>query len=117
VLIGNLIRNAFSYTDEGTVRIHISDRALTIEDSGVGMPSQEVEQVFKPFFRGGSKARGGHGVGLTIVKRLSDRFGWPIRLESTVGVGTRVVVDFPGATCTDLETDDGIPSPVDQGAT
>ena len=116
VLIGNLIRNAFSYTDEGTVKIHISGNALAIEDSGVGMQSEEVGQVFKPFFRGGSRARGGHGVGLTIVKRLSDRFGWPIRLDSTVGVGTRVVVEFLDATCTEIEPDDGMPSSIGQNA-
>jgi signal transduction histidine kinase len=116
VLVGNLIRNAFSYTDEGTVRVHISDNALTIEDSGVGMPSEEVEQAFKPFFRGGTTARGGHGVGLTIVKRLSDRFGWPIRLESTVGVGTRVVVEFPEATRSDKEPDNDIPSSIGQSS-
>jgi signal transduction histidine kinase len=116
VLVGNLIRNACSYTDEGTVRIHISGNSLTIEDSGIGMPSEEVEQVFNPFFRGGSKARGGHGVGLTIVKRLSDRFGWPIRLDSTVGVGTRVVVEFPDATCTELEPADSMSSPLGHSA-
>ena len=65
------------------------------------MPDDEVEQVFEPFFRGGARARGGHGVGLTIVKRLSDRFGWPIHLDSTLGVGTRVVVEFPDGTCAD----------------
>jgi len=116
VLIGNLIRNAFSYTDEGSVRIHISRDALTIEDSGVGMPGEEVEQAFEPFYRGGARARGGHGVGLTIVKRLSDRFGWPIRLESHVGVGTRVIVEFPDATCTELESDDGMPRSVGESA-
>ena len=33
-------------------------------------------------------------MGLTIVRRLSDRFGWPIRIDSELGVGTRVVIDF-----------------------
>lgn len=113
VLIGNLIRNAFSYTDEGTVALRVSGKELTIEDSGVGMPGEEVERVFQPFFRGGARARGGHGVGLTIVKRLSDRFGWPVRLDSTLGVGTRVVVEFPDGvieapeTVTDVSDESG----------
>ena len=104
VLIGNIIRNAFSYTDTGTVRLHVGRNAVTIEDSGVGIPDEKVEQVFKPFVRGDTKNRGGHGVGLTIVKRLSDRFGWPVHFHSAVGVGTRVVVEFPDATCSDLES-------------
>jgi signal transduction histidine kinase len=102
VLIGNLIRNAFSYTDEGVVEIHVGEGFVRIEDSGVGMPSQDVEQVFKPFFRGQSRRRGGFGVGLTIVKRLSDRFNWPVSIESKPDVGTKVVVEFPGASSTPL---------------
>ena len=45
--------------------------------------------------RGESAQRGGHGVGLAIVRRLSDRFGWPVHIESQQGVGTRVEITFP----------------------
>ncbi len=95
VLIGNLIRNAFSYTDEGRVHIHVGNGYLVIEDSGVGIPEQDMERVFKPFFRGGARRRGGYGVGLTIVKQLSDRFHWPVHIESKPEVGTKVTVRFP----------------------
>ena len=97
VLIGNLLRNAFSYTDAGTVTVHIGAGELIIEDSGVGIPQQQVENIFRPFFRGNTRRRGGHGVGLTIVKRLSDRFHWPVRIDSQPDVGTRVLVQFPEA--------------------
>jgi signal transduction histidine kinase len=103
VLIGNLIRNAFSYTDQGTVEIHVGEGCVRIEDSGVGMPKQDVEQVFKPFFQGQSRRRGGFGVGLTIVKRLSERFNWPVSIDSKPEVGTKVVVEFPGAASTSLQ--------------
>lgn len=95
VMIGNLIRNAFSYTDEGNVNITISNNELIIEDSGVGIAKEEVEQMFKPFKRGNNKQRGGYGVGLTIVKMLSERFHWPIDIHSQLGSGTRVKVSFP----------------------
>ncbi|MDX1528877.1 MAG: HAMP domain-containing sensor histidine kinase [Gammaproteobacteria bacterium] len=101
VLFGNLIRNAFDYTDSGTVVVRISPGSVSIEDSGRGMPGEEVERVFEPFYRGGTRQRGGHGVGLTIVKRLSDRFGWPVHVSSEIGVGTRVQVDFPESRCED----------------
>ncbi len=97
VLIGNLIRNAFSYTDEGRVTVHIGDGYVRIEDSGIGIPRQEVEKVFKPFHQGHSQRRGGFGVGLTIVRRLSERFNWPVNIESQPEIGTRVTVQFPGA--------------------
>jgi signal transduction histidine kinase len=47
--------------------------------------------------RGETARRGGHGLGLTIVRRLSDRFGWPVTIDSSPGVGTRVEIRFPGA--------------------
>lgn len=95
VLIGNIIRNAFSYTDEGEVSIRIEGTALIIEDSGIGIPDQQMNTLFRPFQRGKHKQRGGYGVGLTIVKMLSDRFNWPIRIESEPGRGTRVTIEFP----------------------
>jgi len=61
------------------------------------MAAERIEEMFRPFVRGEGNRRGGHGVGLTIVRRLSDRFGWPIHVESTSGVGTTVEIDFPGA--------------------
>ena len=98
-LIGNLLRNAFSYTDAGLISVHIRPNQVVIEDSGVGMDAQGVEQAFEPFFRGQPSRRGGHGVGLTIVRRFSDRFHWPVSIESKPGVGTRVRVEFPDAEC------------------
>lgn len=96
VIFGNLIRNAMSYTDEGQVEITIDKDRVRIADSGIGMPQQEIKQVFEPFYRSGDSRRGGHGVGLTIVKNLSSRFGWPVEIESQPRVGTTVTVRFPG---------------------
>lgn len=97
VLIGNLLRNAFSYTDEGKVDITIDDHRIVIDDSGIGISDEQMKQVFKPFFSHEGKQRGGHGVGLTIVKLLSDRFKWPVTIDSELDVGTRVTVTFPDA--------------------
>lgn len=102
ILIGNVLRNALSYTDAGRVSVTIGRRQLVIEDSGIGMDPQQVEQAFKPYFRGEPQRRGGHGVGLTIVKRLSDRFEWPVEITSEPGVGTRVTIRFPKAQCEPL---------------
>ncbi len=99
VMLGNLIRNAFDYTDSGSVTVQISPGSVSVEDSGRGMPGEDVERVFEPFYRGEARQRGGHGVGLTIVKRLSDRFGWPVHVSSEIGVGTRVLVEFPDSRC------------------
>jgi signal transduction histidine kinase len=59
------------------------------------MTAEELKRAFDPFFRGGESRPGGQGVGLTIVHRLADRFGWSVRLESEHGVGTRATIHFP----------------------
>ena len=94
ILIGNLIRNAFNYTSEGAVNIFIDDGFVVVQDTGVGMNEQQVEQIYKPFFRAGTRPLGGYGVGLTIVKRISSRFNWPIEINSKEGRGTSVTVKF-----------------------
>jgi len=97
ILLGNLLRNAFSYTDAGQVVVEIGAGKVTIRDTGVGIAHDRIEDMFRPFVRGEDNRRGGHGVGLTIVRRLSDRFGWPVNIVSEPGVGTTVEITFPGA--------------------
>jgi signal transduction histidine kinase len=97
VLVGNLLRNACNHTSAGRVVVRVLADELIIEDTGEGMTPEELERVFEPFYRGGDRSTGGHGIGLSIVGRLSQRFGWPVRLESEKGVGTRAHVSFPMA--------------------
>jgi signal transduction histidine kinase len=98
-VIGNLLRNAYAYTDNGRIRVFIRPHRLIIEDSGVGMSERELEEAFQPFFRADPQRPGGHGVGLTIVRRFSDRYQWPVEIHSREGGGTRVEVGFPAAAC------------------
>ena len=97
ILLGNLLRNAFSYTDAGQVTVEIGAGKVSIRDTGVGIAAEKIEEMFRPFVRGEGNRRGGHGVGLTIVRRLSDRFGWPVNIASDPGVGTTVEISFPGS--------------------
>jgi signal transduction histidine kinase len=97
ILLGNLLRNAFSYTDTGQVVVEIGAGTVSIRDTGVGLATEKIEEMFRPFVRGEDTRRGGHGVGLTIVRRLSDRFGWPVNIVSEPGVGTTVKITFPNA--------------------
>jgi signal transduction histidine kinase len=97
VLLGNLLRNAFSYTDAGEVTVDVGAGSVVIRDTGVGIAPEQLDAMYQPFVRGDTGRRGGHGVGLTIVRRLSDRFGWPVTIDSGPGVGTRVEIRFPDA--------------------
>jgi signal transduction histidine kinase len=104
VLLGNLLRNAFSYTDAGEVTVDVGAETVMIRDTGMGIAPGQVDAMYQPFVRGDTGRRGGHGVGLTIVRRLSDRFGWPVTIESSPGVGTCVVIRFPAARSEPLVT-------------
>lgn len=95
VLLGNLIRNAILYTEQGSVMIRVKGRDVVIEDSGEGMSEQQVDNMFQPFKRGNGINTSGFGIGLTIVKRLSDRFHWSVEVESNPGHGTRFQISFP----------------------
>jgi len=97
VLVGNLLRNAVQYTGDGRIEVRLQGDTLSIADTGVGIPREQLGEVFRPFVRAGRADRPGHGVGLSIVKRLCDRFGWSVRIESTPEIGTHVEVRFPGA--------------------
>ena len=96
VLLGNLIRNAILYTDQGQIDIEIDDGQLTITDSGPGIPEARLDSIFEPFHRASENASG-YGIGLTIVKRLCDRFGWRIEVSSEAQRGTRFRLLFTPA--------------------
>ncbi|AVP96972.1 two-component sensor histidine kinase [Ahniella affigens] len=95
IILTNLLGNACQYTDHGSIRVTVDREGVQIADSGCGMSADVLQRVFDPFFRGGDGSKPGHGVGLTIVRRLSDRFHWPIKLSSEPGVGTTARLCLP----------------------
>lgn len=96
-MVANLIRNACLYTEAGEVQVMIGGDFVRVRDSGIGMSEEDLAQAFQPYHRARHSVRGGHGVGLTLVRRLSDRFGWPVELDSLLGVGTTATIHFPNA--------------------
>ncbi len=92
ILVANLVRNAFSYTSTGTVSIVQDLQSLTVSDTGKGIPAHLIDQVFIRHFR--DMHSKGAGIGLSLVKRICDRYGWHIHLESQEGLGTRMTVVF-----------------------
>ncbi len=96
VVINNLLRNACSYTDHGRIEVVLEQDRLSVRDSGIGMSAEAVARAFEPFYRADPEQPKGTGLGLSIVKRLCDRFGWKIEVESEPGQGTKVTVRFLG---------------------
>jgi len=97
IVLGNVIRNAVLYTNEGSVVITITEDSVSVKDTGIGMCEQQIKRIFQPYYRANRDdeiQRSGYGVGLTIVKRLSDRFNWDVNVQSEVGVGTTFSLKF-----------------------
>jgi signal transduction histidine kinase len=90
----NIFHNAIRYTDEEagitfTVNMVDNEIHLIIRDTGKGIPGEEIEHIFDPFFRGKTLHKSkGFGLGLSIVKSIFTAHGWDIRVSSTPGEGT-----------------------------
>jgi signal transduction histidine kinase len=95
IAVGNLLCNAFQYTERGTVHIRLAEGQLVIEDSGVGIPHTVRSRLFERFVRGAHNHQAGTGLGLSIVKRVIDHLTWGIRLETRAEGGSRFILSFP----------------------
>ena len=98
-MIFNLIDNAVKYNREnGNIDIVLSGKALTVSDTGIGIPKESIPRIFERFYRvdkSRSRAGGGTGLGLSIVKHVADHHGASVSVKSTVNVGTDITVEFP----------------------
>ena len=94
IVISNLIRNAFAYTLSGKVTIRLDGQGLTVSDTGSGISGEEIGKVFERLYKGADSA--GTGIGLSLVKRICDRYGWKTEILSSLGKGTTVKLSFSG---------------------
>jgi signal transduction histidine kinase len=92
VVVSNLLRNACSYTDEGRIDVDVLDDRVVVRDTGIGMSAEALGRAFEPFYRAEPTRPQGTGLGLSIVRRLCDRFGWKVTLDSEPGRGTQAAV-------------------------
>lgn len=95
IVIGNLIRNACHYTDHGRIEVVVGKNRIQVMDTGIGMSEEQLGKVFELFYRGESGNQSGKGIGMSLVKRFCDRFGWTITLDSEPGKGTVATVLLP----------------------
>ena len=97
-LIYNLIDNAIKYNrDNGNIEIIVSDKTITVADTGIGIPQESIPRIFERFYRADksrSRAKGGTGLGLSIVRHIAQHHGAEISVDSTVNVGTKISVAF-----------------------
>lgn len=104
-IVGNLIKNAISYTPKGGhVRVTVESAPnnqveFIVQDSGIGIERKDLFRIFEPFYRADpsrTRGEGGSGLGLTIVSELTKLHQGKITIRSAVGRGTTVSILFPG---------------------
>lgn len=101
-IIGNLLNNAIQYTPSGgTVTVTAStgqeEFCLSVRDTGPGIPPEEHERVFLPFYRGGQgrRLKQGMGLGLSIARDLAIAHGGRLELDSAPGTGSTFTLSIP----------------------
>jgi len=71
---------------------------VIVRDAGKGIPDDQLERVFRPFYRleaSRSQATGGTGLGLAIVRQLAESNGWKVRLKNRAAGGLEAVLEMP----------------------
>ncbi len=101
-VVFNLLSNAFKYTLEGKITLELNARdgqiELSVSDTGVGIPAQELPHMFERFHRvqnSAGRTYEGTGIGLSLIKELVGLHGGAIDVESTEGVGSRFITKIP----------------------
>ncbi|MET0261671.1 MAG: ATP-binding protein [Rariglobus sp.] len=133
-ILSNLVGNAIKFTERGGITISVAaapeeilpggtNRAVrlqfSVRDTGIGIPADKIGQLFRPFSQVDTSAkrrRGGTGLGLIIAKRLSERMGGAISVESRVGEGSvfyfSILADYEmGQTASPFATADRVKTP------
>ena len=113
----NLIDNAIKHAPPGsTVRVTCEPAnghvRLAVEDEGAGIPPEDRQRIFEPFYRRGSELRRetqGIGIGLAIVRHVAEAHHGVVRVESEPGRGSRFILEFPR-----LDAPPARPSPSDE---
>lgn len=97
-IFGNLVRNAIKYNkDGGSITVTLNRQYLSVKDTGIGIAEENMSKVFSRFFtvdKSHNGKNGGFGLGLAVAKKICQKSGWKISVESTLGRGSKFTVEF-----------------------
>jgi signal transduction histidine kinase len=92
IAVSNLIRNAIESTDDGYVELVLRGGVIAVSDSGSGFNPVEAARRYRESLQHSAPIRG-QGLGLFLIGRICDRFGWKLSIEPAAGGGTRAALD------------------------
>ena len=108
-ILVNLVGNAVKFTDKGSIDVQVAwekednsshvTLVIDVQDTGVGIPQDKLDSIFKPFVQSGAhreKEQQGSGLGLSIVKRLTEIMGGTVTVASVLGQGSAFHLRFAG---------------------
>lgn len=109
-ILSNVVGNAVKFTESGGITLRVEPdgagrMVITVQDTGVGIPPEDMDRIFMPYHQAGEAAAarfGGTGLGLAIVKDLVEQMQGTVAVESAVGSGTRFTLRLP---CRPLPTE------------
>ncbi|HRC56174.1 MAG TPA: HAMP domain-containing sensor histidine kinase, partial [Kofleriaceae bacterium] len=97
ILVNLLVNAVDAMTSAGSITISASERGervvCTVTDTGVGIPPENLDKVFEPFFS--TKAEAGTGLGLPVAREIVQSYGGKLTVESMVNRGTTFTFDLP----------------------
>lgn len=94
VALGNLVGNACKYTQEGEILVRVQPGRVRVEDTGPGIKAEDAEHLFERGVRGEGETVKGAGLGLAIVRRLCELYGWRVTLAPRAERGAVATLDF-----------------------
>ena len=91
-VLEQFISNALKYTKKGQISIYMKEKSLVIEDTGIGIPAEDLPRIFEKGFTGynGRENKKSTGIGLYLCKNIMDKLQWNITVDSEVGSGTKI---------------------------
>lgn len=119
----NLLSNACKFTKDGEIRIMVTKESIenkewfhfSVSDTGIGMTDEQMGRIFDAFSQADlstTRKFGGTGLGLAITRRLCQRMGGDVSVESKYGEGTTFTVSIPGKKDQEVKSEDTVPGVV-----
>ncbi|MDR3156377.1 MAG: sensor histidine kinase [Lactobacillales bacterium] len=95
-VLEQVLSNAIKYTKQGSVNIYFEKSVLVIEDTGIGISKEDLPRIFEQGYTGynGRIEEKASGLGLFMVKQILNELGHEIEIQSTIGIGTLVRINF-----------------------